>query len=153
MICATVRPQYTIYISFSSIGMLDDDLNKNVLFSSASFQESLADPLKHLITVLCLNLPLLRFAANSLQVCAFRERRALAFSLNDTKTAVNKLQQMLDIFVGIIIVIVWLLILKVASIQFFVFLSSQLLLVAFVFGNTCKAMFEGIVFFICDAPF
>ncbi|KAL8126383.1 mechanosensitive ion channel protein 6-like [Apium graveolens] len=94
-----------------------------------------------------------RRALKNWVVCAFRERRALAFSLNDTKTAVNKLQRMLDIFVGILIVIVWLLILKVASIQFFVFLSSQLILVAFVFGNTCKAMFEGIVFLFVMHPF
>ena len=77
----------------------------------------------------------------------------MAFSLNDTKTAVNKLHQMLNIFVGIIIVIVWLLILKVASVQFFVFLSSQLVLVAFVFGNTCKATFEGIIFLFVMHPF
>lgn len=77
----------------------------------------------------------------------------MAFSLNDTKTAVNKLHHMLNIFVGIIIVIVWLLILKVASVQFFVFLSSQLVLVAFVFGNTCKATFEGIIFLFVMHPF
>ncbi|KAL1822911.1 hypothetical protein ACET3Z_009689 [Daucus carota] len=94
-----------------------------------------------------------RRALKNWVVCAFRERRALAFSLNDTKTAVNKLHQMLNIFVGIIIVIVWLLILKVASVQFFVFLSSQLVLVAFVFGNTCKATFEGIIFLFVMHPF
>lgn len=92
-------------------------------------------------------------AENFLQVNTFRERRALVLSLNDTKKAVNKLHQMLNIFVGLIIAIIWILILKVASIHFFVLLSSQLLLVVFVFGNTCKTMFEGIIFLFVMHPF
>lgn len=86
-------------------------------------------------------------------VNAFRERRALALSLNDTKTAVNKLHQMLNAVVGIIIIVIWLLILKVASTHFFIFLSSQLLLVVFVFGNTCKTTFEAIIFLFVMHPF
>ncbi|XP_059637231.1 mechanosensitive ion channel protein 6-like [Cornus florida] len=86
-------------------------------------------------------------------VNAFRERRALALSLNDTKTAVNKLHHMLNVVVGIIILIIWLLILKVAKTSFFIFLSSQLLLVVFVFGNTCKTTFEAIVFLFVMHPF
>ncbi|KAL8126386.1 mechanosensitive ion channel protein 6-like [Apium graveolens] len=86
-------------------------------------------------------------------VNTFRERRALVLSLNDTKKAVNKLHQMLNIFVGLVIAGIWLLILKVASTHFFVLLSSQLLLVVFVFGNTCKTMFEGIIFLFVMHPF
>ncbi|KAL1822914.1 hypothetical protein ACET3Z_009692 [Daucus carota] len=86
-------------------------------------------------------------------VNTFRERRALVLSLNDTKKAINKLHQMLNIFVGLIIAGLWLLILKVASTHFFVLLSSQLLLVVFVFGNTCKTMFEGIIFLFVMHPF
>lgn len=86
-------------------------------------------------------------------VNVFRERRALALSLNDTKTAVNKLHQMLNVAVAIIIIIIWLLILKVATTHFFIFLSSQLLLVVFVFGNTCKTTFEAIIFLFVMHPF
>ncbi|KAI3724543.1 hypothetical protein L2E82_36324 [Cichorium intybus] len=86
-------------------------------------------------------------------VNVFRERRALALSLNDTKTAVNKLHQMLNVAVGIIIIVIWLLILKVATTHFFIFLSSQLLLVVFVFGNTCKTTFEAIIFLFVMHPF
>ncbi|KAL1822912.1 hypothetical protein ACET3Z_009690 [Daucus carota] len=86
-------------------------------------------------------------------VNTFKERRALVLSLNDTKKAVNKLHQMLNIIVGLIILIIWSLILKVASTQFFVLLSSQFLLVVFVFGNTCKTMFEGIIFLFVMHPF
>ncbi|THG03375.1 mechanosensitive ion channel protein 6-like [Camellia sinensis] len=86
-------------------------------------------------------------------VNVFRERRALALSLNDTKTAVNKLHQMLNVAVGIVIVVIWLLILKITSTHFFVFLGSQLLLVAFMFGNTCKTTFEAIIFLFVMHPF
>ncbi|KZV33177.1 mechanosensitive ion channel protein 8-like [Dorcoceras hygrometricum] len=86
-------------------------------------------------------------------VNAFRERRALALSLNDTKTAVNKLHQMMNVLVGVIIVVIWLLILKVATTHFFIFLSSQLLLVVFMFGNTCKTTFEAIIFLFVMHPF
>ncbi|MFS7959844.1 putative mechanosensitive ion channel MscS, LSM domain superfamily [Helianthus anomalus] len=86
-------------------------------------------------------------------VNAFRERRALALSLNDTKTAVDNLHQMLTVFVGIIIIVIWLLILKVATTHFFFFICSQLLLVAFMFGNTCKTTFEAIIFLFIVHPF
>ncbi|KAF5728241.1 mechanosensitive ion channel protein 6 [Tripterygium wilfordii] len=86
-------------------------------------------------------------------VNAFRERRALALTLNDTKTAVNKLHRMVNILVGIIIVIVWLLILGIATTKFLLFLSSQLVVVAFIFGNTCKTVFEAIIFLFVMHPF
>ncbi|KAL3639006.1 hypothetical protein CASFOL_016913 [Castilleja foliolosa] len=94
-----------------------------------------------------------RKALKNWVVNVFRERRALALSLNDTKTAVNKLHQMLNILVAIIIIAIWLLILKVATTQFFIFLSSQLLLVVFMFGNTCKTTFEAIIFLFVMHPF
>ncbi|KAL5557791.1 hypothetical protein UlMin_034002 [Ulmus minor] len=86
-------------------------------------------------------------------VHAFRERRALALSLNDTKTAVDKLHNMLDVLVGITIVIISLLILGVRVLHFLVFISSQLLLAAFIFGNTCKNIFEAVIFLFVMHPF
>ncbi|KAF5728240.1 mechanosensitive ion channel protein 6 [Tripterygium wilfordii] len=86
-------------------------------------------------------------------VNAFRERRALALTLNDTKTAVNKLHHMVNILVGIIIVIISLLILGIATTRFLLFLSSQLVVVAFIFGNTCKTVFEAIIFLFVMHPF
>ncbi|KAK6946477.1 Mechanosensitive ion channel MscS [Dillenia turbinata] len=86
-------------------------------------------------------------------VNAFRERKALALTLNDTKTAVNKLHRMVNVLVGIIIVVIWLLILGIATSKFFVLISSQLLLVVFIFGNTCKTVFESIIFLFVMHPF
>lgn len=87
------------------------------------------------------------------QVNAFRERRALALTLNDTKTAVNKLHRMVNILVSVIILVIWLLILGIATSKFLLFVTSQLVLVAFVFGNTCKTVFEAIIFLFVMHPF
>ncbi|KAM3695722.1 hypothetical protein ACJW31_07G154700 [Castanea mollissima] len=86
-------------------------------------------------------------------VNAFRERRALALTLNDTKTAVNKLHRVLNILVGIGIFVIWLLILGIATTKFLLYISSQLVLVAFIFGNTCKTVFEAIVFLFVMHPY
>ncbi|KAJ3680467.1 hypothetical protein LUZ60_016745 [Juncus effusus] len=86
-------------------------------------------------------------------VNAYKERKALALTLNDTKTAVNKLHQMANVVVGVIVFALWLLILEIATTHFFVFLSSQLLLAVFIFGNTLKTVFESIVFLFVMHPF
>lgn len=86
-------------------------------------------------------------------VNVFRERRALALSLNDTKTAVNKLHTLVNVIVGIAIIIIWLLILGVPVNHFLVFLGSQVVVLAFMFGNTCKTTFEAIIFLFVMHPF
>lgn len=87
------------------------------------------------------------------QVNAFRERRALALSLKDTKTAVDDLHNMLNMIVGIVILIVWLAILGTPILHFLVFMGSQLLLAVFVFGNSCRTVFEAIIFLFVMHPF
>ncbi|KAI3943642.1 hypothetical protein MKW92_051988 [Papaver armeniacum] len=86
-------------------------------------------------------------------VNAFRERRSLALTLDDTKTAVKTLHTIVNVVVGILIVIIGLLILEIATTKFLVLISSQLLLVAFMFGNTCKMVFEAIIFLFVMHPF
>jgi mechanosensitive ion channel protein 4/5/6/7/8/9/10 len=48
---------------------------------------------------------------------------------------VNKLNQMTNVVVGIIVFALWLLILQIATTHFFVFLSLQLLLAVFILGT------------------
>ncbi|KAK8582546.1 hypothetical protein V6N13_069320 [Hibiscus sabdariffa] len=84
---------------------------------------------------------------------AYRERKALALTLNDTKTAVNKLHRIINVIVGIIIVIIWLVALGIASSEIIVLFSSQLVLAAFIFGNTCRTIFESIIFLFIIHPF
>ncbi|XP_077219650.1 mechanosensitive ion channel protein 8-like [Tasmannia lanceolata] len=86
-------------------------------------------------------------------VNVFIESRALSLTLNETKTAVNKLHHMLNIVVCIIVVVIWLLILGIATTHLLVFISSQLLLVEFIFGNTCKLIFEAIIFLFVMHPY
>ncbi|KAL2323975.1 hypothetical protein Fmac_023033 [Flemingia macrophylla] len=86
-------------------------------------------------------------------VNAFRERRALALTLNDTKTAVNKLHRMLNFIVALVILVIWLLILEIATTKLLLFVVSQIVVVAFVFGNTCKTIFESIIFLFVLHPF
>ncbi|KAL7207020.1 hypothetical protein ACSBR2_019669 [Camellia fascicularis] len=81
------------------------------------------------------------------------ERRALALTLNDTKTAVKKLHQMVNVLVCIIIAVVCLLILGIATSKFLLFMSSQIVVVAFIFGNSCKTVFEAIIFLFVINPF
>lgn len=88
-----------------------------------------------------------------MQINAFRDRRALALTLNDTKTAVNKLHHMVNVMAAIIIGILWVLILGIATSKFLLFMSSQIVVAAFVFGNTCKTVFESIIFLFVMHPF
>ncbi|XP_059653901.1 mechanosensitive ion channel protein 6-like [Cornus florida] len=92
-------------------------------------------------------------ALKSWVVNAFRERRALALTLDDTKTAVNRLHHMVNVLVGIIIVIISLIILEIATSKMLVFVSSQVVVVAFVFGNTCKTIFEAVIFLFVMHPY
>ncbi|MBA0706475.1 hypothetical protein Golax_018581 [Gossypium laxum] len=84
---------------------------------------------------------------------AYRERKALALTLNDTKTAVKQLHHMVNVITIIIIVVIWLVILEIASSRVIVLFSSQLVVAAFIFGNTCKTIFESIVFLFIIHPF
>lgn len=86
-------------------------------------------------------------------VNAVRERRALALTLDDTKTAVNTLHQMVNVLVGIIIAITCLLILGILTSEFLLFISSQVIVAAFIFGNSCKTVFESIIFLFIIHPF
>ena len=60
---------------------------------------------------------------------------------------------MVNIIVAIVIGVIWLLVLGIATSKFLLFVSSQLVLVAFIFGNTCKTVFEALVFLFVMHPF
>ncbi|KAF5735279.1 mechanosensitive ion channel protein 10-like [Tripterygium wilfordii] len=81
------------------------------------------------------------------------ERKALAHSLNDTKTAVQQLHKLASALVSIIIVVVSLLVMGLATTKVVFVVTSQLLLLGFVFQNTCKTIFESIIFVFVMHPF
>ncbi|GER32083.1 mechanosensitive ion channel protein 10 [Striga asiatica] len=86
-------------------------------------------------------------------VKVYNGRKALAHALNDTKTAVKQLNKLVTVLLIIIIVVVWLLLTGIATTKVLVFLSSQLVLAVFMFGNTCKTIFEAIIFVFVMHPF
>lgn len=88
-----------------------------------------------------------------MQVNVYNERKSLAHSLNDTKTAIEELNRIFSGIVLVLIFIVWYLLMGFATTQVLVFISSQLLLVVFIFGNTCKIVFEAIIFVFVMHPF
>lgn len=88
-----------------------------------------------------------------MQLKVYKERKALFHALNDTKTAVKQLNKIVSGILMIVMVVVWLLLTGIATTKVVVFLSSQLVLAAFMFGNTCKMIFEAIIFVFVMHPF
>ncbi|XP_028772183.1 mechanosensitive ion channel protein 10-like [Neltuma alba] len=86
-------------------------------------------------------------------VKVYLERKSLVHSLNDTKTAVDELNKLASVLVLVIIIIVWLLLMGFLTTKVLLFISSQLLLSAFMFGNTAKTLFEAIIFVFVMHPF
>ncbi|XP_020270398.1 mechanosensitive ion channel protein 10-like isoform X2 [Asparagus officinalis] len=86
-------------------------------------------------------------------VKAYLDRRSLALSLQDTKTAVNQLHKLATAIVIIAVLVITLILTGIATTEVLVFISSQLLLVVFMFGNSCKMAFEAIIFVFVMHPF
>ncbi|RLN12019.1 hypothetical protein C2845_PM09G05710 [Panicum miliaceum] len=86
-------------------------------------------------------------------VKAYLDRKSLVHSLNDTKTAVMQLHNLISVIVVIIIIIVTLLLMGIATTKIIVVISSQLLVVVFIFGNACKTVFEALIFVFIMHPF
>jgi small-conductance mechanosensitive channel len=93
------------------------------------------------------------FVSLILQVKVYKGRKALAHALNDTKTAVKQLNKLVTVILIVVTILVWLLLMGIATTKVLVFLSSQLLVAAFMFGNTCKTIFEAIIFVFVMHPF
>ncbi|XAR53469.1 hypothetical protein NMG60_11022034 [Bertholletia excelsa] len=86
-------------------------------------------------------------------VHAYKERKMLAHCLNDSKTAIEELNRIASGIVLVLIFIVWLLLMGFATTQVLLFISSQLLLAVFMFGNSCRTLFEAIIFVFVMHPF
>ncbi|GKU95917.1 hypothetical protein SLEP1_g9214 [Rubroshorea leprosula] len=86
-------------------------------------------------------------------VRAYFERKFLAHSLNDTKTAVQQLHKLASSVVIVIIIVVSLLVMEVATPKVILVVLTNLILVGFMFQNTCKMVFESIVFIFIMHPF
>ncbi|CAM8970201.1 unnamed protein product [Rhodiola kirilowii] len=94
-----------------------------------------------------------RKALTNWVVKVYQGRKALAHALNDTKTAVKQLNKLVTGILYIVVFIIWLLLMEIATTKVLVLLSSQLVVAAFMFGNTCKTIFESIIFVFVMHPF
>lgn len=84
---------------------------------------------------------------------AYYERKALAQSLNDTKTAVQQLHKLASCVVCVIIIIVTLLVMEVATMKIILFCITQTVLIGVAFQGTCKTVLEAIIFVFIMHPF
>ncbi|XP_020969271.1 mechanosensitive ion channel protein 10-like [Arachis ipaensis] len=84
---------------------------------------------------------------------AYYERKALAQSLNDTKTAVQQLHKLASAIVSVIIIIVILLVMGVATLKIIFFCMTQIVLIGVAFQGTCKTVLEAIIFVFVMHPF
>ncbi|GMH11820.1 hypothetical protein Nepgr_013661 [Nepenthes gracilis] len=83
----------------------------------------------------------------------YKCRQALKHTLNDNKTAVKQLNKLVSAILIVMMFIIWLLLTEIATTKLIIFFSSQLVVAAFVFGNTCKNVFEAIIFVFVMHPF
>lgn len=83
----------------------------------------------------------------------YKERKFLALSLKDTKTAIEELNKLVSGFTVFVLIIIWFLLMGIASTEVLLFISSQLLLGIFMFGNSAKTAFEAIIFVFVMHPF
>ncbi|KAL1089424.1 hypothetical protein V6Z11_D07G020400 [Gossypium hirsutum] len=83
----------------------------------------------------------------------YQDRKTLAHALSDTKTAVKQLNKLVTVVLIIVTVVIWLLLMEIATTKVLLLLSSQLVVAAFMFGNTCKTIFEAIIFVFVMHPF
>ncbi|KAF8040625.1 hypothetical protein BT93_B2752 [Corymbia citriodora subsp. variegata] len=86
-------------------------------------------------------------------VKVYQGRKVLVHALTDTKTAVKQLNKLVAGILIVITIIIWLLLMEIATTKVLVLLSSQLVVAAFIFGNTCKTIFEAIIFVFVMHPF
>ncbi|KAF2287157.1 hypothetical protein GH714_038491 [Hevea brasiliensis] len=73
-------------------------------------------------------------------VKVYKDYESVNRALKYRKTAVDELNKLASVAVLFVIIIVWLLFMEYLSIKIVVFITSQLLLLAFMFGNTAKTM-------------
>ncbi|XP_030440024.1 mechanosensitive ion channel protein 10-like [Syzygium oleosum] len=86
-------------------------------------------------------------------VNVYRERKSLTHSLNDAKTAIEELNNLASAVLLVVVIILWLLLTGLLTTQVLIFISSQLLLFVFIFGDAAKQLFEAILFVFVMHPF
>lgn len=88
-----------------------------------------------------------------MQLKVYNERKALSHFIKQSKAATQELNRLFTGIVVVVIIILWLILMGFLTTQALVFIISQLVLAAFMFGNTVKNIFESIIFLYVMHPF
>nr|VDD18837.1 unnamed protein product [Brassica rapa] len=83
----------------------------------------------------------------------YTSRKALGHALNDTKTAVKQVENLITGVLSVVTFIIWLILLDVLTTKFLVVFSAKFVGFAFLFGSTCKNIFESFVFVFVMHPY
>ncbi|KAF8096520.1 hypothetical protein N665_0307s0048 [Sinapis alba] len=83
----------------------------------------------------------------------YTSRKALGHSLNDTKTAVKQVEKLITGVLSVATFIIWLILLDVLTTKFLVVFAAKFVGFAFLFGSTCKNIFESFVFVFVMHPY
>ncbi|GMH16013.1 hypothetical protein Nepgr_017854 [Nepenthes gracilis] len=86
-------------------------------------------------------------------VRAHKNCLAMGYTLTDAKEVVHCLDMIMSAAVIAVIIIAWLLLTGVATTKLLVLIASPFLAVTFIFGDTCRTLFEGIMFAFVKHPF
>ncbi|GAB4842504.1 hypothetical protein Ancab_012478 [Ancistrocladus abbreviatus] len=78
---------------------------------------------------------------------------ALGYTLAYANDAVNCLNRIMSGFIIAVVLFIWLLLTKIATTEVLVLIASQFIAAGFIFGESCKALLEGIVFQFVRHPF
>ncbi|GMH17603.1 hypothetical protein Nepgr_019444 [Nepenthes gracilis] len=78
---------------------------------------------------------------------------ALGYTLTDAKKVVEYLNKLMIGFLIAAVVLFWLLLTEIATTKLLVVIASPILAATFIFGDTCKTLFEGIIFSFVKHPF
>lgn len=87
-----------------------------------------------------------------MQETVHREKKLLARTLKDADTVIDDLNRLVSAIVLVVITIMSLLIMGLLTTETLIFISSQLLLVVFMFGNTARTVFEAVIFIVVTHP-
>ncbi|GAB4836915.1 hypothetical protein Ancab_001826 [Ancistrocladus abbreviatus] len=87
------------------------------------------------------------------QVRAHKYCLALGYTLTDARGVVDCLNQLMSGSVIAVVILGWLLLTGIATTKVLIAIVSPFLAATFVFGDTCKTLFEGIIFAFVKHPF
>ncbi|XP_039051226.1 mechanosensitive ion channel protein 10-like [Hibiscus syriacus] len=82
-----------------------------------------------------------------LRINCYRERKALGLTLFDTKQALEQLNKLVSAILIVVTFIIWLLLVGTSTTR------VLLVIAAFLFGETCKTIFQVVVFVFVMHPF